>query len=432
MDKTVLEAKNISHSFVLDSGQKIKVLTDIDLSLYNGEILAILGPSGSGKSTLLRILSGLLEQSSGQVLTGDVEIHGANPLVSLVFQSFALLPWFTVNENVELGLESLKLSPEDSKERVKRAIDIVGLEGFEEAYPKELSGGMKQRVGIARALAMQRPILCMDEPFSALDVLTAETLRREVLNIWLSGQLGAKTVVLVTHNIIEAASLGKRILVMGTNPGHIRVMVKNDLPYPRDEKTNGFKALVENLHDVITELLIPDTPEWVPPALLSSSVETLPNVPINEVVGLVEVIARQGGRADSFLMANHLGKDFSQVLFLAKAAEILDLVDTPKNFIVLTDLGRQFLNGDVNRRKKIINEALRRLKICQMLEEELRKSEEYSLHYDDVIKLLHEWQPNEDSSTSFETLIQWARYGELFGYNADIQTMYLDLGQDNT
>ncbi len=432
MDKTVLEVKNISHSFVLDSGQKIKVLTDIDLSLYNGEILAILGPSGSGKSTLLRIIAGLLEQSSGHVFNGGVELSGANPLVSLVFQSFALLPWFTVFENVELGIESLKLSREESKERVKRAIDIVGLEGFEEAYPKELSGGMKQRVGIARALAMQRPILCMDEPFSALDVLTAETLRREVLNIWLSGQLGAKTVVLVTHNIIEAASLGKRILVMGTNPGHIRVMVKNDLAYPRDEKTNGFKALVENLHDVITELLIPDTPEWVPPALLSSSVETLPNVPINEVAGLVEVIARQGGRADSFLMAVHLGKDFSQVLFLAKAAEILDLVDTPKNFIVLTDLGRQFLNGDVNRRKKIINEALKRLKICQMLEEELRKSEDYSLHYDDVINLLHEWQPNENSSTSFETLIQWARYGELFGYNADTQTMYLDLGQDNT
>ncbi len=432
MDQSVLEVKNVSHSFVLDSGQKIKVLTDIDLSLYKGEILAILGPSGSGKSTLLRIISGLLAQSSGQVVVNGIEMHGPNPLVSLVFQSFALLPWLTVYENVSLGLESLKLSLVESKERVKRAIDIVGLEGFEEAYPKELSGGMKQRVGIARALAMQRPILCMDEPFSALDVLTAETLRREVLNIWLSGQLGAKAVVLVTHNIIEAASLGKRILVMGTNPGHIRVMVKNDLPYPRDEKTTGFKSLVENLHDVITELLIPDTPEWVPPALLSSSVETLPNVPINEVVGLVEVIARQGGRADSFLMANHLGRDFSQVLFLAKAAEILDLIDTPKNFIVLTDLGRQFLGGDVNKRKKIINQVLRRLKICQLLEEELRKSEDYSMHYDDVIELLHEWQPNEDSSASFETLIMWTRYGELFGYNADTKMFYLDLGQDNT
>lgn len=432
MDKTVLELRNINHSFILDSGQKIKVLTDIDLSLYQGEILAILGPSGSGKSTLLRILAGLLEQSNGQVMVGQQELQGPNPLVSLVFQSFALLPWFTVFENVALGLEPLKLSQAEIKERVKHAIDIVGLEGFEEAYPKELSGGMKQRVGIARALAMQRPILCMDEPFSALDVLTAETLRREVLNIWMSGQLGAKCLVLVTHNIIEAASLGKRILVMGTNPGHIRVMVKNDLPYPRDEKTAGFKSLVENLHDVITELLIPDTPEWVPPALLNSSIETLPTAPVNEVVGLIEVIARQGGRADSFAISHLLSKDFSQILFLAKAAEILDLVDTPKNFIVLTDLGKQFLNADVNRRKKIINEVLKRLKICQLLEQEFRKSDDYSLDYESVIQLLHEWQPNEDSEQSFDTLIQWGRYGELFGYNADTHKVYLDLGQDNT
>lgn len=432
MDNSLLELKSINQSFTLSNGQKIRVLRDVDVNLYEGEIVAILGPSGSGKSTMLRIMSGLLEPTTGQVLLEKEQLVGTNPLVSLVFQSFALLPWLTVFENVALGLEPLKLDEEQIRNRVMRAIDLVGLEGFEEAYPKELSGGMKQRVGIARALAMQRPILCMDEPFSALDVLTAETLRREVLNLWTSRKLGAKCVVLVTHNIIEAASLGRRILVMGTNPGHIRVIVKNDLPYPRDEKSVGFKTLVENIHDIITESLIPDTPEWVPPALATDSIVMLPPVPVNEVSGLIEVIAAQGGRADSFALAQALNADFGKVLFLAKAAEILDLVDTPKNFIVLTELGQQFWKADVNGRKRIVHEALRRLKICQLLEEELKKVENVTLSEEDVIRLIHEWIPAENATVAFETLIQWGRYGELFGYNAQTKEVYLDTGQDFT
>lgn len=431
LEKTLLELKGINHSFRLSNGQKIKVLRDIDLNLYSDEILAILGPSGSGKSTLLRIMSGLLEASRGQLLVEKQEVYGPNPQIALVFQNFALLPWMTVSENVALGLEPLGLSQDEVMSKVTKAIDLVGLEGFEEAYPRELSGGMKQRVGIARALAMERPILCMDEPFSALDVLTAESLRKEVLNLWTSRKLGAKAVVLVTHNIAEAASLGKRILVMGTNPGHIRVIIKNDLPYPRDEKSSGFKSLVENIHDVITQSLIPDTPEWVPPALSMSVIEMLPPAQFNEVFGLLEVVMNQGGRADSFALAHTLGSDFGRILLLAKAAEALDWVDTPKNFIVLTELGRQLLRADINQRKQIVHEGLSRLRIFQLLQEELRKAEALTLSYESVVQLIREWLPNENAEQALATIIHWGRYGELIWFNMDTKEVYLDEGAED-
>ncbi len=430
MDSYRIETRGINHSFSLTTGQKIKVLRDFDLSIQDNEILVLLGPSGSGKSTFLRIVAGLLEPTTGQVLVNGHMLSGINDQVAMVFQSFALLPWYTVFQNVSLSLEPMKIPEDEAKERVKKAIDLVGLEGFEEAYPRELSGGMKQRVGIARALAMQRPILCMDEPFSSLDVLTAETLRREFLNLWNSSKLGAKSVVLVTHSIEEAASMGKRIIVMGTNPGHVRVIIKNDLPYPRDERSAGFKSLVGNIHDVITQALVPDTPEWVPPALISSAIEMLPKAHLNEVVGLLEIILAQGGRADSFALAHQYSREYSQILFLAKAAEILDLVDTPKNFIILTELGVHFLKGDPNIRKRIVNESLKRLKICQLLSDELKKSDDLSLSEETVIELIHEWLPSENAQTALETLIQWGRYGEFLGYNADAGTVYLDVGQE--
>ena len=431
METPILELKNIHHTFSMGGGQKLKVLKDIDLSLYADEVVALLGPSGSGKSTCLRIMAGLLQASSGQVLMGKEELNGPNPLVSMVFQSYALLPWLTVFENVALGLEPFNLPKNEERSRVKKAIDLVGLEGFEEAYPKELSGGMKQRVGIARSLVMERPILCLDEPFSSLDVLSAETLRSEVLNLWLSKKTSTKTLVLVTHNITEAAWFAKRILVMGTNPGHIWLSIKNDLPYPRDERSSGFKSLVSNIHDVITQAIIPDTPEWVPPALAGASIEALPSVALNEMIGLLEFIAARGNQVDGFSISKELGRDFGQVLFLAKAAELMDFVDTPKNSIVLTDFGKRFILGDVNQRKKLLNEALKQLKLAQLLEQKLRSSEQLTLPAEQVLEFLHEWLPNENGSALLDTLIQWGRYAELFGYNDDTKEMYLDVGQEN-
>ena len=278
---------------------------------------------------------------------------------------------------------------------------------------------------------MERPIICLDEPFSALDVLSAETLRTEILNIWISKKTQTKSMVLVTHNITEAAWFAKRILVMGTNPGHIRVSIKNDLPYPRDERSSGFKSLVNNIHDVITQAIIPDTPEWVPPALAGTSIETLPQVHLNELVGLLEFIAVRGGQGDSFAISKELGKDFGQILFLAKAAELLDFVDTPKNAIVLTDFGKRFIQGDVNVRKRVLHEALKQLKLAQLLEQKLREADHFSLSIEVVLGYMHEWLPNENAQGVLDTLIQWGRYGELFGYNDDTKEIYLDVGQEH-
>ncbi len=423
--KPAIEMKNIQQSFHLDTGRKIKVLDDVNMTVHQGEVLVLLGPSGSGKSTCLRILTGLLKPSHGKVFLDGKPLHQSNPDTALVFQSFALLPWKNVAANVATGIKPLGLTKEEVSSRVKKAIDLVGLEGFEEAYPKEHTGGMKQRVGIARALVMERPILCLDEPFSALDVLTAETLRKEVLNLWLSKKTAIKAIVLVTHNITEAVSMGSRILVVGS--GKVRFSIRNDLNYPRDEKSSAFKNLVDNMHDLLTETIIPDTADWIPPALASNTIESLPHVSITEVDGFLEVIGQEDGkRADAFLLAKKLMKDSVQVLILAKAAELLDLVDTPKNQVVLTDLGKAFVSSDVNEKKKIVHRQMKQLRLTQLIHEKLLSVPDQTLPRSEVIQDLSDWLPNENPERVLDTLLQWGRYGELFGYNADTMQVYID------
>ena len=422
----LIELRHIHHSFRLSSGQKIKVLRDIGLILDPGEILVILGPSGSGKSTALRILAGLIEPTLGVALGSGKPIVGPNQEVALVFQNFALLPWLTVAQNVAAGLEPLRLTKEDVETRVKRAIDLVGLEGFEEAYPRELSGGMKQRVGMARALVMERPVLCLDEPFSALDVLTAEVLRKEVLNLWTSKKTAIRSVILVTHNILEAVSMGGRILVMSANPGQIRISIRNELPYPRDEKSGRFRELVENIHDVITEAVHPDSPDWVPPAFANQVIESFPSVNLNEVLGFLERMSQMGGRVDAFALAQALGKESTGVLLMAKAAELLDFVDTPRNAVVLTDLGRQLVTADVNARKALIRQQLETLQLVRLMRQHLEKELDLTMTRDACLTAIQGWLPNEPAEQVLDSLVQWGRFGELFGYNSDQKLLYLD------
>ncbi|MFM8269378.1 MAG: ABC transporter ATP-binding protein, partial [Pseudomonadota bacterium] len=280
-EASLIELKKVSKTFSLESGNQIRVLDKIDLALYPGEIVALLGPSGSGKSTCMRIMAGLMEKTSGEVLVNGSPSQGANQNVALVFQSFALFPWETVFENIALALEPLSLSSEEVKKRVKKVIDMVGLEGFEEAYPRELSGGMKQRVGIARALVMERAVLLLDEPFSALDILTADSLRNEIVEIFQSQQTATRGVLVVTHHIHEAVNMAHRILVMGVNPGHIRGQVINDLPYPRNESSQAFSQMVDRVHSLVTETLMPDVPkvglETTETATREASWRVLPN-----------------------------------------------------------------------------------------------------------------------------------------------------------
>lgn len=421
-----MELKGVHHSYSLTSGQKIRVLQDIDLTLVENEILVLLGPSGSGKSTCLKIMAGLLPPTQGNVFLHGETLEGPNPEISMVFQNFALLPWLKVAENIALGIRSMGFDEEEIAIRIKKVVDLVGLEGFEEAYPRELSGGMKQRVGLARALAMERPILCLDEPFSTLDVLTGDGLRRELLKLWIGKKTKLQSIILVTHNVSEAVLLGGRILVLATNPGTFRLSIKNDMPYPRDEKSAGFKAVVEDIHDVLTETIIPDTPDWIPPALMQSTLEPIPPVNISEVISLIDLISEQGGRVKSFELATRLTRDYVQVLLMAKAAELFDLANTPRNDILLTELGKRFAKSEINERKRILNAQMKSLRIAHLLKDKIDSSDDNTLTWRQALPWIQELLPNEIAEEVLDTLIQWGRYSELFGYNDDAEEIYID------
>jgi NitT/TauT family transport system ATP-binding protein len=401
------ELRNVSKNFILESGTDLKVLNEVNLSVKKDEVVALLGPSGSGKSTCLRIMSGLIPATSGEVMTRQKPLKGTNLDVALVFQSFALFPWETVYHNIALALKPIHLSPIEIKARVKKVIDLVGLEGFEEAYPRELSGGMKQRVGIARALVMERPMIFLDEPFSALDVLTADTLRAEMVKIFLNKKTATRSMVIVTHNIQEAVFMAKRILVMGINPGHIRKEVINDLPYPRDDQSPAFQRMVSQIHALITETFMPDIPTQVEPSVLPKMqrkeppIETLPNIQIVEMIGLLEAIADEGGAADIFELAHGTGKDFGRTLYLAKAAELLELVDTPKQNVILTTLGKHFVAGDINVRKRMLHELFASLRIVKMTSNLLRKDDRLRLPIEELIERVGSGYPTKIRTKSW-------------------------------
>ncbi len=432
----VIEMKKVAETYRLISGAELRVLSDVNLAIEPDKVTAILGPSGSGKTTCLRLMAGLTRPTSGMICSHGVPLAGVNSDVSMVFQSFALFPWGTVFDNIKMALDPLYLSKADVKTRVKKAIDLVGLEGFEEAYPRELSGGMKQRVGIARALAMERPILFLDEPFSALDVLTADTLRSEIINLWQAKNTSVKTMVIVTHSIEEAVYLAQKVLVMGTNPGHIKAEIINNLPFPRDEQAPGFRRMVTHIHELIAQTFIPDAPAEGSATTVASikmrepPIETLPNVQMGAMIGLLEAIADQGGRADIFELAQQIGKDFGTTLYLAKAAEILELVETPRHNIILTELGQKFVEGDINARKRILHELFGALKIVQLTTNLLKSSDSLRIPLDTLTERIQEWLPNENPQNITDALIGWGRFAEYLGYNDDTKEIYLDVGQE--
>ncbi|MDO8142745.1 MAG: nitrate/sulfonate/bicarbonate ABC transporter ATP-binding protein [Candidatus Brocadiales bacterium] len=415
------ELKGINHSFILPNGKPVTVLKDINLSIFGEEIVALLGPSGCGKSTLLRILAGLIYPTTGQVLYHGTPMKGVNPGVSIVFQNFVLYPWMTVLENVEIVLKVKGLPRNDVKRLADKAIHMVGLTGYEEAYPRELSGGMKQRVGIARALVVEPEILCMDEPFSQVDALTAETLRAEVLDIWSCVEKNPTTVFMVSHDIKEVVYMADRIVIMGSNPGTIRSILQNNLSRPRDSRTQEFLNFVDRIHRIITSAIIPDeeipvTPVKVPPEIV---LEPLPDVSVNEIVGLLEVLDAHQGEEDIFHLAIQIHKEFGHLINITKAAEFLDFVDTPKQKILLTELGKRFVESDTESRKRLWKEQLQKLAIYRRILDMLKKAAKGRLErcYVEEEIVLH--MPQEDPVKMFNILTGWARYGELFAYSED-------------
>jgi NitT/TauT family transport system ATP-binding protein len=430
----IAEIRGVSKTFTAEGGRDLTVLHDVSIAIETGEVVAILGPSGCGKSTLLRILTGLIEPSSGEVLCHGRPLSGLHPGAAIVFQNFALFPWLTVQQNVRVGLNGKGIAEAEQNRLVHHAIDLVGLEGFEEAFPKELSGGMKQRVGIARALVGGPELLCMDEPFSALDVLTAEALRSEVTKLWQREGTGLKSILLITHLIEEAVFLGDRIVILAANPGRIHKVIKNDLPYPRDYRSPVFLRRVDEIHAAITSLHLPDEVEPVPaprgaPVLSAAEQLTpLPAVGMTQITGMLEILADHGGRMDVFALNALTDYDFGQTIAVVKGAEMLDLVDTPKNQVVLTDIGRQYVAGDANARKALLNAKLREVPIFGFVVRLLEKADRQRLPASIVAEeLALRLPPTEPIKRLVRTLVTWGRYAELFGFNAAEDEVYLDV-----
>jgi NitT/TauT family transport system ATP-binding protein len=424
MPTPLLELRNLCRCAPADDGSRVEILHDISLAVREHEIVAILGPSGCGKSTLLRAIIGLEPPSSGQVLYRGRAQMGLNPAMAFVFQNFALFPWLTVQENVAVGLPPSPMDQAGRAQRVHRAIETVGLTGSEEAYPKELSGGMKQRVGLARALASEPEILCMDEPFSALDVLTSETLRNEVIDLYTRDTSPLNTVLMVTHSISEGVFMATRLVVMGAHPGSIRAVLDNPLPYPRDEQHPQFLALVARLHALVTQTALP--PEG-PGAQVGGGdrlpVQSIPGVSIGRVIGLLEVLEDQGG-LELFELSRRVDLELSQLLMVLQAAEMLHWVKNGSGRVEMTSPGREFLDADIGARKERLNTALRELFVFNLVLQMLKHSAGHEVDEAVVLSQLALTFPHERPMRLLRTVIAWARYAELFKYNSTRRVIY--------
>jgi len=398
------------------------VLDEITLELRAGEIVALLGRSGSGKSTLLRTIAGLIPPTRGAVRYRGRELNGANPGTAMVFQSFALMPWLTVQDNVELGLAAQGVPVAQRRERALAAIDLIGLDGFESAYPKELSGGMRQRVGFARALVLEPDVLLMDEPFSALDVLTAENLRTELMSLWAGQKFPTKAVCIVTHNIEEAVLLADRVIVLGANPGHLRAEVPVDLERPRDRKSPTFAALVDKLYDLLTGRE-PDRPE---PVEATPTARPLPAVSVGGLAGLIEIVHARGGRVDLPDIAADLNFEIDDLLPLVDAATMLGLVEVTGGDLTLTAVGKDFTTADIQRSKELFAAQVRdRAPLVRTICRALAGADGH-LRAGFFLDVLRRGFSAADAQQQLDIAVDWGRYGELFDYDAGTDQLTAD------
>lgn len=423
---TLVETRELRKTFATRDAE-LPVLEGIDLTVDEHEIVALLGRSGSGKSTLLRCIAGLIPPTDGVVLYKGRPFTGTNPGIGMVFQSFALLPWLTVQQNVELGLEARGVAPEERAERALQAIDLIGLDGFESAYPKELSGGMRQRVGFARALVIRPDVLLMDEPFSALDVLTAENLRTELLELWAAGEFPTKAILIVTHNIEEAVLFADRIVVLGTNPGTVKAEVAVGLERPRDRHAPQFEELLDQIYGVMTgrdavpEASAADVPER-PQAPQTLRDAMLPHASVDGFSGLLEILLEAGGTADIADLADDLSLEVDDLLPLIDACLLLGFATTRDGTLQLTDGGRQFADADIQTSKQLFAEiAPERIPLVRTIQNALARSQVGALKQAFFLDLLHRHYSTDEAQAQLDTAIDWGRYGELYEYAADTE-----------
>jgi len=434
---TLIAVRGCSKSFPTAEGKgTFLALQDVSVSVGSGEVVALLGRSGSGKSTLLRIMAGLIPYSSGTVLSDGKLLTGPNPDVAMVFQSFALLPWLTVIENVEVGLEARGIERTERSRRALKAIDLVGLDGFESAYPRELSGGMKQRVGFARAMVVEPKVLFLDEPFSALDVLTAENLRGEIDELWNAKTFPAESIVLVTHNIEEAVFLADRVLVLSSDPGRVRGEVKVDLPRPHDRNDPHFKELTDYLYQVMTNPRQPIAalaPATVSATNISPRVaeapprrRPLPHVRVGTISGMLELIDDMDTQTDVAQIAAKLAVSIDDFLAILEAAVLLDFASVDAGKVTLTPAGRVFAKASIQESKAIFrSHVLDHVKILATVVNTLAAKADKSMRADFFLDLLEEHYSAQEAQRQFETAVDWGRYAELFEYDAVSQRVWL-------
>jgi NitT/TauT family transport system ATP-binding protein len=422
---TLCEIREVWHDFQQPNGQPLRVLENINLAIGQNEIVALLGPSGCGKSTILRTVAGLIRPTKGEVLYHGEPLTGLNPGVAIVFQSFALYPWMTVTENIVTVLRAAGLSTADAEARAEAAIGMIGLTGFEDAYPRELSGGMKQRVGIARALSVHPEILLLDEPFSQVDALTAESLRAELIDLFAAEDRNPSSVLMVSHDIKEVVYMADRIVILGANPGVVRTIVDNRLPRPRDYRSSGFNALVDQLHDLITGHELPDLPA-PPVGKPSLAMEPLPQAAASEIVGLLEYLDARGGHEEIFRIASDTNQEFGKIINIVEAAELLDLVDTPKRMVILDPGGKQFVKASPQDRPAVWREHLLKLQLFRLIYDVLQREPRHEVDRDFVLETIVMRMPMEDYEQIFHTLIGWARYGDMFNYDETTEMLSLE------
>jgi NitT/TauT family transport system ATP-binding protein len=423
MGEPILEVVGVSKAFQSPDGSPLPVLDNISLELRRGEIVALLGKSGSGKSTLLRCIAGLIAPSSGTVTYRGAPLTGANPGVSMVFQSFALLPWLTVLQNVEIGLEAKGVGAAERRERAIRAIDRIGLDGFESAYPKELSGGMRQRVGFARALVVEPDALLMDEPFSALDVLTAQNLRSELLRLWEAPDFPTRAMLIVTHNIEEAVILADRIFVLGANPGRIRTEIDCGLPRPRDRHSDQCQSMVDEIYAIMTEGDIrAPSHVWTdtPPADASPADTPMPPASVGGMAGLLEILAVHDGPEDLPVLSQRLTFDVEDLLPLVDAARLLGLAVVEDANIELTEDRRRFVEADIDTSKAIFaRQAKARAPLVRAICSSLEATNDGTLGEGFFFDLLLRGFTKEEARQQLDLAIDWGRYGELYDFDAN-------------
>jgi len=426
MSTHLLELKNI-HQIYGSGEQSFTAIRDVNLHLSEGEFAALIGPTGCGKSTLLRIITGLQSPTAGEVLYRGEPLRGVNPHATIVFQTFALFPWLTVQENVEVALKPRGVP---AKLRTSRALDLldrVGLDGFETAYPRELSGGMRQKVGFARAMAVEPELLCLDEPFSSLDVLSAESLRGELLELWTSGNIPTRAILMVTHNIEEAVFLADRIVVMDKDPGRVIMDLKVDLTYPRNRKDPKFLEVVDRVYMVLAGHTQPEHLELGTAPGEPGPTRSLPHITIDDLAGLLEHLDNMlNNRADIYVLAQELQVISDDLLRLIEAAELLGFATVAFGDITLTALGETFAEASIRARKEIFATRIRRLPIFKWLIAMMGAADKKQLEWDVVQTALGLEFHGEEAERQLETAINWGRYAEMIAYDDSSEVLFLE------